>query len=517
MLTTNQKYLEIVNSNVRPKIEPYITVSGDDENGNYTEIQWKPSNIIDMTYKRGIDPTGQTLPYMELTWKEFYFGKLNESNYPEKYNNIVKYMKVELYFRQDTSKFNTWGDVLGGIGGDEDAGVTKTTWDDFSTDTWNELTGTWDSPAGSLLSVVSEEDYIWGDYTPKTWGDIFKSNTFVDIKLPSLILTAKPTIQGHTITWVARDALSFFNEKITKSFQIGIPEANVFKWLFLNERGNFLSSESIATFTSNSQSNIPDNLPTLDSLVVFNGYTKDLLKNFASTRGYYWDFKVTNGGYTYAEMMPFAGVAGLTSFFDPVFKFETKIMKSYPEIIQGKSISSYSRTKHLWEFDEENAYTMTPTESLQYTDSVGNVLNYYRFIYKGLGVSTVENEIISTEAYNLLPEEITVTPVVERTTKEIQNNNKVGEAYIEDNPLYYKDPQWGTPRIDMLNVWYSSDKCDMVINSLHNVAIEPGDFVEVETNLYDGNNPITKKGVILSFELTYNGKLSQKTVVHEVD
>jgi hypothetical protein len=57
----------------------------------------------------------------------------------------------------------------------------------------------------------------------------------------------------------------------------------------------------------------------------------------------------------------------------------------------------------------------------------------------------------------------------------------------------------------------------MIINSLHNVAIEPGDFVEAETNLYDGDNPITKKGVVLSFELTYNGKLSQKTVVHEVD
>lgn len=516
MLTTDERYLEIVKSNVRPKIEPYITVSGKDENGNNVEIQWKPSNIIDMTYKRGIDPTGQTLPYMELTWKEFYFGKLNENNYPEKYNNVAKYMKVELCFRQDTSKINTWGDVLNGVSSDDEIEIDKTTWDDFSSNTWNELTGTWDSPAGSALSVASDENFTWGDYTPKTWGDIFRSNTFLDIKFPTLVLTAEPTIQGHTITWVARDALSFFNEKITKSFQIGIPETNVFRWLFLNERGNFLSSASVITFTSNSQSNIPENLPTLDSLVVFNGYTKDLLRNFASSRGYYWDFKNIYG-YAYAKLMPFVGVAGLTSFFDPVFKFETKIMKSYPEIIQGKSISSFSRTKHLWEFDEENKYTMTPTESLQYTDSFGNVLNYYRYIYKGLGVSTAEPEIVSTEVYTLSSTEITVTPVVERTTKETQNNNKVGEAYIEDNPLYYKDQKEGVPRTDCLNIWYSSDKCDMIINSLHNVAIEPGDFVEVETNLYDGNNPITKKGVVLSFELTYNGKLSQKTVVHEVE
>jgi hypothetical protein len=45
VLTTNERYLEIVKSNVRPKIEPYITVSGKD-----VEIQWKPSNIIDMSY-----------------------------------------------------------------------------------------------------------------------------------------------------------------------------------------------------------------------------------------------------------------------------------------------------------------------------------------------------------------------------------------------------------------------------------------------------------------------------------
>ena len=33
---------------------------------------------------------------------------------------------------------------------------------------------------------------------------------------------------------------------------------------------------------------------------------------------------------------------------------------------------------------------------------------------------------------------------------------------------------------------------------------------------YENTILITKKGVVLSFELTYNGTLKQKTVVHEV-
>ena len=72
MISVSQKFLELMQSNIRPKIEPTITVKGQDSEGNQVVLTWKPSNIQDMKYKRGIDPVGRTLPYMELTWTERY-------------------------------------------------------------------------------------------------------------------------------------------------------------------------------------------------------------------------------------------------------------------------------------------------------------------------------------------------------------------------------------------------------------------------------------------------------------
>ena len=127
MISVSQKFLELMQSNIRPKIEPTITVKGQDSEGNQVVLTWTPSNIQDMKYKREIDPVGRTLRYMELTWTERYYGKLNAENYPEKYNNIVKYMAVELSFEQSLGFFNTWKDLFS-------AGYTwKSIFDQFKT------------------------------------------------------------------------------------------------------------------------------------------------------------------------------------------------------------------------------------------------------------------------------------------------------------------------------------------------------------------------------------------------
>ena len=169
MIAVSDKFLEIVKSNVRPPIKPVITVTGKDANGNNVSLTWKSNNIIDMSYKRGIDPTGQTLPYMELTWKEFYFGKLNSDNYPEKYENVVKYLMVDLSFELEHKTFRTWGDV--------------------SQFTWAELSTTFGN-----------------------WGNVKKEKTSFSISsIPKMMLLAKPTIDGHTITWTARDFMYFLD------------------------------------------------------------------------------------------------------------------------------------------------------------------------------------------------------------------------------------------------------------------------------------------------------------------
>ena len=48
MVSVSQKFLELMQSNIRPKIEPTITVKGQDGEGNQVVLTWKPSNIQDM-------------------------------------------------------------------------------------------------------------------------------------------------------------------------------------------------------------------------------------------------------------------------------------------------------------------------------------------------------------------------------------------------------------------------------------------------------------------------------------
>lgn len=529
MISVSENFKNIVNSNVRPPIKPTITVSGTDVNGNNISLTWKSNNIIDMSYKRGIDPTGQTLPYMELTWKEFYFGKLNAQNYPEKYNNVAKYMKVDLWFEQDLLNINTWGDVLNGISYDEDTGTAKSTWNDFSSNTWNELTGTWDNPAGSTLSVVSGEIHNWGEYTPKTWGEVFKNQNKIKIKFPTLFLVARPVIEGHTITWSARDLLYFLNENVAHCFHSGIQWKNHLRWLLLNEIGNFSRNFDVVDGLRSSNNDIKNS--TLTSLnrdavgmVVFEGNTKNLLKNFALVQNFYLDFSGN-------KIIPKDFLALVrSSTKTPVFKFTKKIMREQPKLTQNTDISSFSIKRSYVQEKTDEQYQLEPAEVLTYEDTNGNSFDYGKYIYKGWGKSTAQSSqmggFISKDAWSKVTDgadnAITVTPVEINDIIETWDNTDkktAGEIYVEDNPLNYlgyAEPASVQKKLS-LNLWHSSDKYSFELNSLSNVALEMGDLVEVETNLYDNSgNFLTKRAVIVGIEMTYNGTLKQKTLLHEV-
>lgn len=486
MISVSNKFLEIVKSNVRPQILPQIKVSGTDVNGNNVSLTWKSSNITEFSYKRGIDPTGQTLPYMELTWKEFYFGKLNAQNYPEKYENLVKYMVVELSFTQKTSQYHTWNDFKA-------------------------------LPWGSLGLTYS------------SWGDLFKTNQSETVTLPSMFLVARPTVEGHTITWTARDLLYFLNENVSQCFASSIPWRNQLRWLLLNEIGNFSRNFDMVDGLKSSNDNIKNSTlsalkRTADSVVICEGITKDLLKNLSLTQNCFVDF--TGNKISVNSFLAFVSTTSKT----PVFKFTKKIMREYPKLTTNTDISSFSIKRYYVQEKTDEKYQLEPAEFIQHTDSFGTVLNVGHYIYKGYGLSTADSssEIhISKEAYNKIIENtdstITVTPVEINDIEMFWDNNEkksVGETYVEDNPVNYLDV-WETASVQKrasLNEWYSSNKYSMEINSLSNVALETGDLVEVETNLYNNSgNYLTKRAIIVGIELTYNGVLKQKTLVHEVN
>ena len=467
MISVSQKFLELMQSNIRPKIEPTITVKGQDSEGNQVVLTWKPSNIQNMTYKRGIDPVGRTLPYMELTWTEIYYGKLNAKNYPEKYNNIVKYMAVELNFEQSLGFFNTWKDLYS-------AGYT-----------WK--------------SVLKQF---------KTWKNVKRSVIKETIKFPTMFLVARPTIQGQTITWTARDLFYFLNQSHAKCFAKDIDYKNPIRLLLLDERSNFVNSSEIFNAINKTQK-VADSIDggLVSKNIVFENSTKNLLMNYGNLRNCFWDF--TNN---YAELNTFSSLLGKTT---PVFKFSNNIMHNPPELTEQSNVSIYSFTQNVIEVDNDGLYSLSPNETVEIQNS-----QYYRFVYKGWGIqestgSSLEN--ISKTAVGTV-NKTNVFPVNINSLELVINNNKQGEVFAENNPLnpYNKNVKWIQYRLNYLDQYFQSTAYTMVLKSLSNVALEPKDLVEVETNLFNNNKRIVKKGIVIGIELTYNGSLKQKTIVHEV-
>ena len=107
-MSSANTFVDIMNSNIRPKCEPFIMIVGEDEKREQAIIIWNAKDIKSLSYRRSVDVTGRELPQMELQWTEVYYGKLNEANFPLKYNNVAKYMRVILGFEQSLSFSGTW-------------------------------------------------------------------------------------------------------------------------------------------------------------------------------------------------------------------------------------------------------------------------------------------------------------------------------------------------------------------------------------------------------------------------
>lgn len=473
MYSVSDEFLKLMSSNIRPKTEPTITVKGEDVEGNVVSLTWKPRNIKDMTYKRGIDPVGRSLPYMELTWTEIYYGKLTEENYPEKYNNIVKYMSVELSFKQQIGIFNTWKSIL-------DAG-----------ETWQ-----------SLFEKYNTWKRVKNNPNPP-------NIAYEKVTFPTMFLVAKPTISGQTITWTARDLFYFLNENASKNFITGINYRNPIRWLLLNERGNFLNSDEIFRALSKSQLEADTTKDgNLDEPIIFDNTTKNLLMNYASIRNYYWDFKDN-----YILLKNFTD---LTEPTNSVFRFTGRIIKQYPQLTQNLDISAYSFKRYVAETDEDNAYILSPSGIIDYQGE-----KFYKFLFKGFGKvlagSVVPSNTISKDAI-VENDKITVVPVNFNYYEEIIHTKKQGEIFVEDNPLnpYSSSNSFIVDRFNLLNKWFSSQQYSMETNGLPNVAVETGDLAEVETNLFKNGKRVIKNAIVVGLELHYNGALTQKTLFHEV-
>lgn len=485
MYNVSENYINVAKSNIRPVIKPTITVSGRDEDGNYVSLVWNAKDIVDFTFKKGIDPLGRTLPYMEFVWKERFSGKFVEEYYPEKYKNSSRYMTVEVSFEQNLNFFNYWKDIA------------------LSGKTWSDIKAEFKSWKALKNSAVSEK-----------------------IKLPKMFLTAKPTISGQEITWVARDLFYFLNTVQSKSFEKNIPFENPIRWFLLDERSNFRNSSDIISLLQETENKIRDlGEEPLTDTIVFDGATKNLLLNYASTRNYYWDFSVDGIELKKAEE--------LLSKSNVVFQFPRKILRENPIINKNSVVSSYSFKRYVVDIDEDSKYDLTPND----TELVGDIYCNH-FVFRGLGLpSATQGFILPTISKDTYSDAsaITVSPVSVNGVDLFIDNGVSGEVFAEDNKLntYSKESAFIKKRAELIKKYFNSDISSAEINTLSNVAIETGDLVSFPTNdytvKYEVKDPtaippiilpvfenIYKTGVVVDIELSYNGALKQKTRIHEV-
>lgn len=466
MISVSDKFVSIMSQNIRPKADFKITVTG---NGN--TLEWTAKDITNFTFKRGIDPVGRNLPFLELTWEEIYLGELNTDNEATKYNNIIPYMTVELTIEQSLNFVNTWKDI--------------------SQLTWAEIFN-----------------------SGMTWRDVLKKPIKESIKIPTMFLVGKPEVQNQKIKWTARDFLYFLNAPQEIGFQSGTTIANHLRYFLLDERANFKKNDKMLEIITRTQAslsydyNLKQQMP---HTTLFNGSTKNILKDYLSSNGYFWSFN-SNG----------VGVANQTLGY-PIeknpFRFSGNIMKSYPKMTKGKNVSSFSFTQYNVKFDEENKYSLTPTETITIAD--GSYV--YKYFYKDFGkiefedgmqyIPTTINKssIVHYDAINIIPATLNSSEI-------FVNNEKQGEQYTENNTCFFFDMQSDAFANKKLGIdkWFSENKYTMEFEGLPVFHLEPFDYVQVETNFFENGNRVLKKGIILEQHLIFNGGFNQKTIVREV-
>lgn len=254
---------------------------------------------------------------------------------------------------------------------------------------------------------------------------------------------------------------------------------------------------------------LKSNNELLKKSVVVEGRTKDIILGLASIKGYYWNFKNNiaelNSLFTLIDSLSWLPV-------ETVYDFTSNVMYDFPALKANPTISAYSFKQYVCTLDEDNKYTLSPYEAI-----TRKGVKFYHYAYKGLGKpseSTVTHEF-GKSTYSNEPA-LNVTPAVLNSVEFFINTADSGETFTEDNrcnPYNSTDTEI-TDRVDCLSKYFCKGSYSGKAVSLPNAALEPGDLVTVETNLFNGEKRLSKYAVVLSIELEYNGSLKQKTLLH---
>ena len=482
-MSFSDKFLEIMKSNIRPKCEPKITVTGTAADGTTKTIEWNAKDIKSLSFHRSIDPVGRNLPIMELSWTEVYYGKLNEQNFPIKYNNIAKYMTVNLEFHQFLGFYRTW----------------KT-----------------------LKSMT------WKQVKALTWKKVKNEVAFETVKMPMMFLSATPEISGHTIKWTAKDALSFLTENQVKEFGaslslggsgLEIPRYNPIVYLLINARAAFNHSKELFDYYTRTINyfNGLDKTKLLPTGIIFDGATNSEIMNYLSPLNEYLDFDEDK-----IIKKTFEGARTITTTDVNV---PLNLQYGNPTCEPCTPMSAYSYKQY-----RITATNGIETVSPSYSELFGTIsgITAYKneYYFKGYG-QILGSDIAYTygEINRAISLEETQTAMLDYNPLEYNPINytmnvsdNIGENYIEDNHLNVYGQTENSTRAYNLANWFNETNHIIKNQTPAIFNWEIGGWAYVETQLWDDRTDkhYVAFSRLLEYNIEYNGAIRQSNIAHEV-
>lgn len=451
--------IEVLGRDIRPKTNIRIMMRGYDKNDELCTYNWQSANIINLTYKRGVDPTGNELPYMELRWEELYNGSINEKSQPTIYANVATQLEVTLAFSQEKAFFPTWKSL-------------------YQNNTWNQ---------------IYSAGYKWA-FLPNV-------ESFV---MPKLYLSEPPRIEKNKIIWVAKDIMWFLTNKISLAL-----ESISFKQLML-----YNLTESRAMLWSNPlmRNTIQKSIENIKSLTNFDVFGKNILvdddvrnnlKNCASLLNCFFDFD-ENG----------ALVCRNIESKDVDYNFPENIMYAWPNV---------THLNDCYQYEYIQNQTVASSESFIVEMSQTIIINdlpIYRFDFPERGIDAEKksfniNYVLDTSADSREIKKLTTNSYSHII---IDNNIVSGDVITENNPLCYwaDNDELALARAEFLKTFAKSDNVVLDAETLILPMLEPCDRVTIKTNLVDAENQtITKDCFVINFEIDYNGAVREKFKLQE--
>ena len=519
MISISDELSNLLYSNYIPKCEANVSIKrATYYNNNYTDyevVSIGSSDMINLKIAQKTDVFGREVPSITATWEQYAIrdnmGIVNQ----DIKNTVYRKMAVDISFVYFVGGENSWNNIF----------------NDYSS--WKE--------------VLSNNG---------SWNDLMFGERKEEVKMRRLFLTNPPTLSGDKWQWEARDLLYFLEKESTifggfdspilsQNLRTGVAQ-QVFLFNEKVRRESYIFDEAIDASRTLTYGTSRD-WNNLTKPQVISGITKNILKDMFSCVNRYLSFDEDSGGISLKAVSE-------TVSKEPTRFISLENIKKFPEKEQSLSISNYSFGFSEPNIDRKNAYSLT-VNGLRSSVFFPEYESTYRYNFEDAGTPYNEDGSITlTPSQDMFQKEARISeksatfyirnsmvvdsdtgnvivPVVSLTVYPIRTatatdvfeggNEETGDNYSEfseSNPLnvYTKSDSFAINRNDLLRSYFNKENSVYTMETFGDVSIEIEDIVSFQSNEYGGEGYKVSKGIVVENEITYNGAIKQKLVIHEL-